>query len=274
MGLHACSTVTFVNLVRLPAVRQQLHSLMLPVTPARIRDSVGPQRSPLAVRIPPPLRHAPLSSGSREALRQCWRHRHGCLIDAAVRVARGSRSAKGGNTSKADTIITTQITIIPAASAGADDDEYFCRCGMFDGRAWVAEGPGSINVEGGPAAPDSTHKPSPLSAFPVGCSDSDGCRCHHPQRPIPHPAIATMATSDSGHDGNATISPVSPATLATSECGAWGCSCQGFSDRFDTRPFDWGRVAAVPATEVEGVKRWWWAHRCRTSPATAPPRPR
>ena len=60
-------------------------------------------------------------------------------------------------------------------------------------------------------------------------------------------AVATPATNDAV-----------PSTL----CNIWGCTCQGFSDTFQTWPMHWGE-----ASKNSKAKEWWISARCTTKPA-------
>jgi hypothetical protein len=60
-------------------------------------------------------------------------------------------------------------------------------------------------------------------------------------------AVATPATNDAV-----------PSTL----CNVWGCTCQGFSDTFQTWPMHWGE-----ASKNSKAKEWWISTRCATKPA-------
>lgn len=44
-------------------------------------------------------------------------------------------------------------------------------------------------------------------------------------------------------------------------CNAWHCNCQGFSNRFDTKPGHWGEARAM-----FGEQEWWLKMRCATQP--------
>ena len=46
-------------------------------------------------------------------------------------------------------------------------------------------------------------------------------------------------------------------------CSAWDCTCQGFSNVFDTWPFHWG---LAPRTGEQ--RQWWMDHKCDTAPAS------
>ena len=45
-------------------------------------------------------------------------------------------------------------------------------------------------------------------------------------------------------------------------CADWGCTCQGFSDKFDTWTRHWGGAES----EDEIIKDWWVHKKCNTRP--------
>ena len=71
------------------------------------------------------------------------------------------------------------------------------------------------------------------------------------------PTKTTVVTIASAR---AQTSPDSKGT-AVSECGSWGCTCQGLSDKFGTRAGRWIMASGEPAAQ-----RFWIARGCRTDP--------
>ena len=51
-------------------------------------------------------------------------------------------------------------------------------------------------------------------------------------------------------------------------CTDWGCTCQGFSDKFRTRPGDWANAPVVDYYPLTPQQAWWIQNSCSTSPST------
>eukprot|EP00038_Savillea_parva_P004030 m.133240 g.133240 ORF g.133240 m.133240 type:complete len:409 (-) comp11352_c0_seq3:241-1467(-) len=81
-----------------------------------------------------------------------------------------------------------------------------------------------------------------------------------PSRPAPAPAPPprTHGASDKIVVGMHTSTP---RQVRHVDCQTWNCSCQGFSDVFDTWPYHWG--SATPE-----AKKFWMDKKCDTYPAS------
>jgi len=83
------------------------------------------------------------------------------------------------------------------------------------------------------------------------------------------PAVnsATLVSTLPGSQAAAAELKVTSTIMSTvgvsKECLAWDCTCQGFSDTFDTWPWHWGTAKNQPSA----VKAWWMDHKCETKPA-------
>jgi hypothetical protein len=60
---------------------------------------------------------------------------------------------------------------------------------------------------------------------------------------------------------------IKPTVEGLTMCEPWNCTCQGFSDTFDTWYYHWGKARNQP---IE-VRSWWTDHKCDTKPAQNKP---
>jgi hypothetical protein len=58
------------------------------------------------------------------------------------------------------------------------------------------------------------------------------------------------------------FAPVMSANENDHICKTWNCTCQGYSDIFDTFQFHWGKAMS----QSDYVKAWWMDHKCATIP--------